>query len=130
MRGSSDLAGYWESAITVKKRDDAQREIQAEHREAEASPATIYRADFDSTTNSVRLNVVGGTARAKVAAYLADHPDASANEVVKDDRDQPAGRAQARRRDRGPMTAPDKWFQSGNHPRNHRASGTGWFPAP
>ena len=81
MRGSSDLAGYWESAITVKKRDDGQREIQAEHREAEASPTTIYRADFDPTTSSVRLNVVEGSTRAKVAAYLADHPDASANEV-------------------------------------------------
>ncbi len=81
MRGSSDLAGYWESAITVKKRDDAQREIQAEHREAEASPVTSYRADFDPTTSSARLNVVEGTARAKVAAYLSDHPDVSANEV-------------------------------------------------
>lgn len=81
MRGSSDLGGYWESAIRVKKGTDSQRTLEAEHREAEASPTTIYRADFDPTTSSVRLRIVGGSPRERVAAYLNDHPDASANEV-------------------------------------------------
>jgi len=81
MRGSSDLAGYWESAVTVKKGTEGERTIQAEHREAEASPTIVYRADFDPTTNSTRLKVVDGSPRERVTAYLADHPDASANEV-------------------------------------------------
>jgi hypothetical protein len=82
MRGSSDLDGYWESAIKVTKGNDGQRTMQAEHREAEASPTTVFRADFDPATRSVRLNVVDGDLRTRVAAYLADHPAASANDVV------------------------------------------------
>ncbi len=83
MRGSSDLGGYWESAITVKKRTDGQREIQAEHREAEAGPTTIYRADFDLEEERPPQRRWRQPA-SSVAAYLADHPDASANEVCKE----------------------------------------------
>lgn len=81
MRGSSDLAGYWESAVVVKK-DGDRRTIAAEHREAEPSGTTVYRADFDPDTRSVRLKTTDGSPRERVAAYLADHPDASANEVL------------------------------------------------
>ena len=79
MRGSSDLDAWWESSITVSKRKDGQHQIQAEHREAEPSPSILYQQHFDRTTDSVRLTVVEGSLRAAIAAYRADHPDASAN---------------------------------------------------
>lgn len=83
MRGSSDLAAYWESAVTVAKTETG-RTLQAEHREAEASETYTWLADWDPTSKSVRLKTTAGDWRQRVAAYLADNPDASANKVFEE----------------------------------------------
>jgi hypothetical protein len=83
MRGSSDLAAYWESAVTVGKSETG-RTLQAEHREAEASETYTWLADWDPASKSVRLKTTAGDWRQRVAAYLADNPDASANKVFEE----------------------------------------------
>ncbi len=82
MRGSSDLAGWWESAITVKKGDDGQRDHPGRAPRGRGQPHHDLPRRLRPHDRSVRLNVVGGSLRERVAAYLADHPDATANEVV------------------------------------------------
>lgn len=84
LRGSSDLESYWESKITLKRTDD-EYDFSAEHREAEASEKHRFRQAWDIETRSVRHRLVDDERReerdAQVAAYLAENPDASANEV-------------------------------------------------
>jgi AAA domain-containing protein/Toprim domain-containing protein len=83
MRGSSDLESVWESRLTWK-RDGTSPEIAlaSEHREVEAGPPLTYRISWDHETRSMRFPLVEGDIVAKVRAYLADHPEASANEVA------------------------------------------------
>jgi len=80
-RGSSDLEGYWESKVTITCDDDGVRTLKAEHREAEAASELRYRLAFDLESRSMRLAPVEDPLRVKVATYLDEHPDASANDV-------------------------------------------------
>ncbi len=82
-RGSSDIESYWESKITVGRQDGAST-LNAEHREAEAIAEFRYRLDFDQTTQSLRLDADqrAEKIREEVAAFLAEHPRATANEVA------------------------------------------------
>jgi hypothetical protein len=90
LRGSSDLESYWESKITLKRGSGDEGgvyDFAAEHREAEASAAYRFRQAWDVPSESVRLRLTEDErleeVRARVAAYLEEHPDASANEVAK-----------------------------------------------
>jgi AAA domain-containing protein len=83
MRGTSDLESVWESRLAFR-RDDRTISIKSEHREAEDSDTAIsYRLAWDELTRTIRLDPVEDPLDAKVTAYLADHPDASGNEVYK-----------------------------------------------
>jgi AAA domain len=84
LRGTLDLEAFWESKITIS-REDGMSALTAEHREAEATPEFRYRLAFDGATESLRLDPDRRVdeLREHVAAYLADHPDASGNEVRK-----------------------------------------------
>jgi hypothetical protein len=82
-RGSSDFEGYWESKISIASdEENVVRTLKAEHREAEATDELRYRLDFDEVTSSVRLAAVKSEKEEEVEAYLAEHPDASATEVL------------------------------------------------
>jgi AAA domain len=80
MRGTSDLESVWETRLGFHRDSDTVT-ITSEHREAEARPPISFRFSWDETTRSVRLVEVGDSVQAKVAAYLADHPDDSGNAV-------------------------------------------------
>jgi hypothetical protein len=79
-RGSSDLEAYWESKLTLAKTATG-RTLQAEHREAEAVGPFALSFGFDATTGTIRLEAEDDLP-ARVKAYIAKHPDASANDVV------------------------------------------------
>ena len=79
LRGTSDLESWWESKLTIKKTTDGSS-IAAEHREAEAAPMVTFAQAWDHTTRSLRL-VATRTLAQKVADYLIEHPDASANVI-------------------------------------------------
>jgi hypothetical protein len=64
MRGSSDLDGYWESAIRLKK-EGGRLTLEAEHREAEAGETVVIRRDSDAVTRSLRFRVAEGTTHAR-----------------------------------------------------------------
>ncbi len=88
MRGSSDLEGYWESKITVKKDSDGVNTVSAEHREAEETSELAYRLTYDDLTDSIRLTPLDDPPRSeieleKVRKYVEDHPGSTAKEVVK-----------------------------------------------
>jgi hypothetical protein len=83
MRGTSDLESVWESRLAFK-RDANTITIGSEHREAESSPPISYRIVWDEATRTIRLSEVADSVPAKVAKYLTDHPEASANEVAKE----------------------------------------------
>ncbi|MGH2800506.1 MAG: AAA family ATPase, partial [Thermoleophilaceae bacterium] len=82
MRGASDLESVWETRLAWK-RDGQSPEvtIESEHREAEASGPLVYRIHWDGETRTMRFDLVEDDVTARVRAYLAEHPDASANEV-------------------------------------------------
>ena len=82
-RGSSDLEGYWESRLTLKK-DESGRSITADHREAESGHTFTFTLDFDELTRSLRLRALTDTLEQKVEEYLREHPEASANETFKE----------------------------------------------
>jgi RecA-family ATPase len=87
LRGSSDLESYWESKIMLERKPDADKAtFSSAHREAEASAEHRFQLAWDHETRSVRLRLTEDEQQlevvAKVAAYLDDHPDASANEVA------------------------------------------------
>ncbi len=84
-RGTSDLEGYWESKLEITKpvQGEPKRQVTVSHREAESGHTFSFRLDFDETTRSLRLPVVEDLLRARVHAYLDEHPDASKNEVNK-----------------------------------------------
>ena len=79
-RGSSDLEAYWESKVTVARKD-GQRTLRAEHREAESSAEYRLSFGFDMTTRTVRPGAFRDELEERVRAYLSEHPDASANDV-------------------------------------------------
>jgi hypothetical protein len=83
MRGSSDLESAWETRLTWE-RDGQSPEItiKAEHREAEASDPTRYRIAWDGDTRSMRFPLIEAGDRERVRAYLAEHPTASANDII------------------------------------------------
>lgn len=82
LRGTSDLEAFWESKIAVKK-VDVGREVKTEHREAEAGSTWTYKLAWDGVTRSMKLVADGRVEEIeeRVRAYLAEHPDASSNEV-------------------------------------------------
>jgi hypothetical protein len=80
MRGTSDLESVWETRLGFRRDSDTVT-ISSEHREAEAGPAISFRLTWDETTRSIRLVEVGDSTPAKVAAFLAVDPNASANAV-------------------------------------------------
>lgn len=80
-RGSSDLESYWESKLTITKKNDGHR-LDAEHREAEAAEFR-YAVRFDGATKTVRVTAADSETAERVDEYLNANPDASANEVVK-----------------------------------------------
>jgi AAA domain-containing protein len=80
-RGSSDLEAFWESKLTLAKTKTGGRTLQAEHREAEAVGPFALSFGFDATTGTLRLEADDDLA-ARVKAFVAKHPDASANDVV------------------------------------------------
>ena len=81
LRGTSDLEAFWESKVAVEKADEGVRKVRTEHREAEAGPEFSFRLDWDETTRSMRIEATEMELRRRVAAYLAENPDASANAV-------------------------------------------------
>jgi len=83
MRGSSDLESVWESRLAWKKGEDGVIELASEHREAEAGPGLRYRIAWDADTRTIRFPLVTlpSDLLEDVRAYLAKHPEASANEV-------------------------------------------------
>lgn len=82
MRGSSDLESVWETRLSWKR--DGQSPlvtVTAEHREAEAGEAMQYRINWDHDTRSMRFDLEPDELDLKVALYLHDRPEASANDV-------------------------------------------------
>ncbi len=79
-RGSSDLEAYWESKLTLAKKD-GRRTLHAEHREAEAVGPFTLSFGFDPTTRTLRLRAYRDELEERVREYLDEHPDASANDV-------------------------------------------------
>lgn len=86
MRGSSDLEAYWESKLAVTRDDAGVCELQAEHREAEASEAVRYRLVPDERTESIRLRLLEKPKPHALSeeelddallAYIGEHPGAS-----------------------------------------------------
>ena len=84
LRGTSDLEAFWESKVAVEKGDDGVRRVTAEHREAEAGPEFRFRLDWDETSRSMRLVTSEDELERRVAEYLDEHPDESANKVAKE----------------------------------------------
>jgi hypothetical protein len=84
MRGSSDLETAWETRLRWKL-DGQSREvtIESEHREAEPTAPFKYRIASDGLTRSMRFEAVEDDLTAGVREYLAEHPNASGNEVFK-----------------------------------------------
>jgi hypothetical protein len=86
LRGSSDLESYWESKVALK-RSGEEYDFSSEHREAEAGETHRFHQAWDVETRSVRLRLIDDERHEeiveRVAAYLDEHPDASANETFK-----------------------------------------------
>lgn len=86
MRGTSDLESVWETKLEWNRDGTSPLiTVKSEHREAEAGPPIKYRLNWDGDTRTMRLDLEG-TEKAddleqRVRAYLAEHPDATANEV-------------------------------------------------
>jgi hypothetical protein len=89
MRGSSDLEGYWESKILLKRDDDGVCTVAADHREAEASDELRYRLDWDEHSRSMRLAPLEGseqpapTLRELVVAHVEIHPGEPTDAIAK-----------------------------------------------
>lgn len=87
LRGSSDLESYWESKITLERKEDAdEATFSSAHREAESSAEHGFRLAWDGETSSVRLRLMEDERQleivAKVAAWLDENdPTASATVV-------------------------------------------------
>jgi AAA domain len=79
-RGSSDLEAYWESKLTLAKKD-GKRTLKAEHREAEDTGPYLLSFGFDSNTETLRFRAYKGELEQQVREYLDEHPSASANDV-------------------------------------------------
>jgi hypothetical protein len=79
-RGSSDIEGFWESKLTITKKDGV-RHVTSEHREAEDGEPWEYRLSWDGLTRSMRLVAEGRPVDSDVVSYLAANPTASATEV-------------------------------------------------
>ena len=82
-RGSSDLEGYWESRLAVKRLDDGTRSVRADHREAESGHEFRFALAFDEPTTSLRLTAITSELERLVEAHLQENPTASKNEVFK-----------------------------------------------
>jgi AAA domain len=80
MRGSSDLESVWETKLEWKREGES-FEIKSSHREAEPGPAISYRINWDAGTRTIRFDLEVDELEARVIAYRAEHPNASANEV-------------------------------------------------
>jgi hypothetical protein len=150
LRGSSDLESYWESRITLERKEDAdEATFSSAHREAESSATQRFRLAWDVETRSVRLRLTEDEQQLeivqKVADYLDKHPNASANEIatalggnrqkvlravahlrdeeVVPDIPEPPGTTPAAK---APMVSPEEGgLRSTPSDRNHRASE--WF---
>jgi hypothetical protein len=83
LRGTSDLEAFWESKVTVEKKDDGQRVVASEHREAEAGPTWSFHLGWDWETRTMRLRAEEDEREREVREYMHDHPNASATEVFK-----------------------------------------------
>lgn len=84
MRGSSDLESAWETRLQWERAGGSPEvKIEAEHREAETSQPIRYRISWDAATRTIRFPLIADDTIARVNAYLAEHPDASANDVDK-----------------------------------------------
>jgi RecA-family ATPase len=85
MRGSSDLESAWETRLAWKREGQSPLvTIESEHREAESGGSIKYRIAWDGLTRSMRFELEPDELVEKVAAYLGDHPEASANKVYED----------------------------------------------
>lgn len=78
-RGSSDLEGYWESRLAVKKNDDGTRTVRADHREAESGHEFRFALGFDEATRSLRLAAITSELERQVEDYMRENPTASKN---------------------------------------------------
>jgi hypothetical protein len=83
-RGSSDLEAYWESKLTLTMDKEGKRTLQAEHREAEASPSYFVSSGYDAPTRTLRMRAFRDELEERVNEYMDAHPTASANEVYKE----------------------------------------------
>jgi hypothetical protein len=82
-RGTSDLESVWESRLMWDRADGSPEiTIASDHREAESGLVLTYRIAWDRDTRSMRFPVVEGDLKARVRAYLVEHPDASGNAVI------------------------------------------------
>ena len=79
-RGSSGLEAYWETKLTLTRRE-GKRYLQAEHREAEAAGPFVLSFGFDPASETLRLRAFEDDLEERVNDYLEQHPDASANDV-------------------------------------------------
>ncbi len=127
LRGSSDLESYWESKVTLKRKED-DHDLSAEHREAEASNTYRFRQAWDHDTRSVRLRLVederAEETRDRVARYLDKHPEASANEVFKELGGKRREVLDAVAHLRGEQVVPATWVPPGTTPPGRLAGGT------
>jgi hypothetical protein len=85
LRGSSDLEAWWESKLVLTTEQDGRRKLSARHRDAADVPGIHYRMLVDEAMSTVRHVIARDPQQeeleARVAAYLNDHPEESANDV-------------------------------------------------
>jgi len=82
MRGTSDLESVWESRLAWKREGQASIvELTSEHREAEAAGTIRYCIDWNHDTRTMCFDLEHDPLEDSIRAYLANHPDASANEI-------------------------------------------------
>jgi hypothetical protein len=84
MRGTSDLETWWDTRLGWEREGESPEvTIKSKHREIESAPQFKYRIAWDGETRSMRFEAVEHPFVQFVRAYLADHPEASGNEVHK-----------------------------------------------
>ncbi len=86
MRGSSDLEGYWESKVMLRREaKSGVCTVTAEHREAEAMSGLQYRLDWDEASLSMRLQPLDKDTERdmheELLQYVVANPDLTADEV-------------------------------------------------
>jgi AAA domain len=136
MRGSSDLESVWETRLTWKRSNSTSPtvELSSEHREAEAGPSLEYQIAWDGATRTMRFTLSTDVLVEQVKAFLAESPDASANDVAKALGGTRAAVLEAVRSVRGeggtdPLEPPrttffEQPFRGGSQPPPFRGAGT------